>query len=69
MISLQALKTLTITFSSQKKMGKFAHYANIHSKMGRMSPDLDAIGIGVIKNALIITRTLTWEEIDSTYAQ
>ena len=50
-------------------MGMFAHYANIHSKMDRMLQHSDVIDIDAMQNVLIITRILTWEETDYTYAQ
>ena len=64
-----SLKTLIKTFSLKKTMETSAHYANMLLKTIRMSLHSDATGINAIQNALIITRILTWEETDYTYAQ
>ena len=64
-----SLKTLIKTFSLKKTMETSAHYANMLLKTIRMSLHSDATGISATQNALIITRILTWEETDNTYAQ
>ena len=46
-----------------------AHYASMLLKTIKMSQHSDATGISATQNALIITRILTWEETDYTYAQ
>ena len=46
-----------------------AHYANMLLKMDRMLQHSDVIDIDAMQNVLIITRILTWEETDYTYAQ
>ena len=47
----------------------YVHYANIHSKMDKISPDLDVIGTSAMQNVLIITRILTWAETSNTSVQ
>ena len=50
-------------------MGISAHYASMLLKIDRMLQHSDVIDIDVMQNALIITRILTWEEAEYTYAQ
>ena len=64
-----SLKTLIKTLSLKKTMETSAHYASMLLKTIKMSQHSDATGISAIQNALIITRILTWEETDCTYAQ
>ena len=50
-------------------MGISAHYASMLLKIDRMLQHSDVIDIDVMQNVLIITRILTWEEAEYTYAQ
>ena len=65
----RVLITLMITFSNQKKMEMFVHFVSMLLLMVKMLQNSDVTGIGVMQNALTITRILTWVEIDYTYAQ
>ena len=47
----------------------YAHFANMLLKMVQMLQHSDVTGIGAMQNVLIITRILTWEEAEYTYAQ
>ena len=65
----RVLITLMKTFSNQKKMEMFVHFVNMLLLMVKMLQNSDVTGIGVMQNALTITRILTWVEIDCTYVQ
>ena len=65
----RVLITLMITFSNQKKMEMFVHFVSMLLLMVKMLQNSDVTGIGVMQNALTITRILTWVEIDCTYVQ
>ena len=65
----RVLITLMITFSNQKKMEMFVHFANMLLQMVKMLQHSDVTGIGAMQNVLTITRILTWGETDCTYVQ